>query len=147
MIGDLVDLYKARHEPARAARLAGRFAGTQVLDRLTALLFLARLGLWAVVLLGGALAAAAILASIVWHGAFGFLAVLPGGLAWLAFRVLSGLRRGEDAVRAAAGQLTDGAVTRGIARFVRDDAIGADDTAYDTPPADTPPADLPSPPP
>lgn len=107
MIIDLIAIYRARKNRPLAARLAAKFAQGQALDRLTAPLFLVHLVLWLIIGIGSLLFLATLWLAVTWHGSALLPGLLPGGLAFLAFRIDFGLRKGMDRIKAAADSLTD----------------------------------------
>lgn len=112
MLTDLIAIFKARRDPALAARLAAKLAQGQLLDRLSAPLFMVHLIAWAVVLTSLLLAGLFLAAAAQFHWSAGIPAVLPLAAGSLAVFVHVGLRRGLARVRAMAENLTDQGLDR-----------------------------------
>ncbi|MEM9600302.1 MAG: hypothetical protein AAF926_04710 [Pseudomonadota bacterium] len=114
MIIDLIQIYRARRDPAKAAKLAGRFAQSQAIDRLTAPLLIVHLLLWFVVILMGVLTAGLVLMAVKLHGAIALLSLLTLIMAFAAVMISLGLKSGLDRVKDYAGTLGDRGVDHAV---------------------------------
>lgn len=114
MLIDLIQIYRARRDPAKAAKLAGRFAQSQAIDRLTAPLLIVHLLLWLIAILMGALTAGLLFVSVKVHGAIAILSPLTLIVAIAAIMISLGLKSGLDRVKDYAGTLGDRSVDRAV---------------------------------
>ena len=105
MLLDAVRIYKARRDPALAAKLAAELARDQALDRALAPLQVAKL-----LLAAGLAACALLIAGALWlavaaHGSLALLAVIPALAGLVLFALLRGLQRGQRLVERQAAAL------------------------------------------
>ncbi|GLQ19283.1 hypothetical protein ACFFUB_12755 [Algimonas porphyrae] len=107
MLIELIQIFRARRDPQRAARLAGRLAQNQAIDRLTAPLLLVHILLWGLIIIAIGVAAALLYLAAHSHWSVGLATVLPITIAGLSGALSFGLKAGLDRVRDHAGRIGD----------------------------------------
>ena len=117
MILDLVQIFRARRDPARAARLAAGLVRGQAVERAFAPLLLARLALLGVTVVCGIAAALLIWGAAASHWTVALPAILPAVIGFAAVTVHRGLRRGQERVEALAAQMADRGVDAVMSRL------------------------------
>ena len=112
MIGDIIEIFKARKNPALATKLGARFATGAAIERLgwplaIAKFWMALAGLICSVIICGLL-------YLTFTVAQGFIwpALLPAGLLYVIFRIWTGIDKGLDRVKLAAQTYTDSGIDR-----------------------------------
>lgn len=127
MIGDIIEIFKARKDPALAAKLGARFASGVAIERLSWPLMIAKF--W----MGVAILVCVILTGLLAYSAYqfgwGFLMplLLPAGAAYGFIRIWRGLNKGIERVKTAAQGFTDKGIDRLAVRQV-DSVLVSDNT-------------------
>ena len=112
MIIDLIRLFRARHNPEKATRLAVDMAEAQMFDRFMLPLLAAHIVLATLLLICVGLIAAALYVGYRLHWVVALLGIIPLGIAWVIAYILRGLRAANVRVRMHADRLKDAGVNR-----------------------------------